>query len=182
LFRQLRYLDAWKGMFDAQLKKLEERSQFLPNFACERTHKYGAVSPWPSIPSISSNGILNTDSQRSSKKICSACFCSITSWLSLLQKIDRLSDLKAALTASVEPTQLSSTYVIYIPGLRSFSEIALRFQGGLCSECSKGQRCFALQDIAGDMLKNIEELPPFTSFLNEDFDGEAVVGEATDAN
>jgi len=72
--------------------------------------------------------------------------------------------------------------VFHIPGLRSFSEIASRFQGGLCSECLKGQRFFALQDIAGDMLKNIEELPPFTSFLNEDLDGEAVVGEANDAN
>jgi len=32
------------------------------------------------------------------------------------------------------------------------------------------------------MLKNIEELPPFTSFLNEDLDGEVVVGEVNDAN
>ena len=29
------------------------------------------------------------------------------------------------------------------------------------------------------MLKNIEALPPFTSFLNEDLDGEAVM-EAAD--
>jgi len=99
--------------------------------------------------------------------------------------MDRLSDLKAALTASIEPTQLSSTYAFNFPGSvyyagQSFSAIASRFQGGLCSGCSKEKRCCALKGIARCMLKNIEELPPFTSFLNEDLDGEAMVGVANE--
>ena len=99
--------------------------------------------------------------------------------------MDRFSDLKAALTASIEPTQLSSTYAFKIPGSgfysgQSFSGIASHFQGELCSgPCSKGKRCRALKGIAERMLKNIEALPPFTSFLNEDLDGEAVM-EAAD--
>lgn len=99
--------------------------------------------------------------------------------------MDKFSDLEAALTASIDPTQISSTYAFNIPGAQagqSFSEIASRFQGGLCFECSMGKRCCAMKGIAERLLKNIEELPPFTSLLNEDLDGEAVVGEGNDVN
>jgi len=164
-------------MFDAQLKKLEERSRFEPK-ACGPTYYYGVVLSWSSpIPSGSSNTIPNIDGP-DPPSLCSMCFCSMTSWVGLLQRMDKFSDLKAALTASIEPTQLSSTYAFNIPGAQpgqSSSEIASRFQGGLCFECLKGKRCCALKGMADRMLKNIEELPPFTS-------GEAVVGEGNDAN
>ncbi|KIM44434.1 hypothetical protein M413DRAFT_442416 [Hebeloma cylindrosporum] len=155
----LRYLEAWKSMFDLQLQKLEER---LGTQFCDTLAVFSRFHPLAGEHS----------------ELCSPCFCSVTSWISLLQRMDKLSDLKAALIASIEPTRLSRTYMFNIPGSfsssRDFSSLALRIQKGLCPDCLKAKGCLALPDIATRMLQNIEKLPPFTSFLNEDLDGEAV--------
>ena len=101
-------------------------------------------------------------------------------WVNLLQRMDELSDLKAALTATIDPRELSHTYVFNIRAANltgPFSKLSSHFQvgSGFCSYCSKESRCYATEATARRMLKNIAELPPFTSFLNEDLVGEAVV-------
>jgi hypothetical protein len=96
-------------------------------------------------------------------------------WVNFLQRMDKLSDLKAALIATIDPRELSPTYTFNIRAANltgSFSLLALRFQGGLCSRCSNlaVSWCCFMGAIAKCMLKDIEELPSFTSFLNEGLD------------
>ena len=103
-------------------------------------------------------------------------------WVNLLQRIDELSDLKAALTATIDPRELSHTYVFNIRAANltgPFSKLSSRFGigKGICSHCSIANRCYVTEATAKCMLKNIEDLPPFTSFLNEDLDGEAAVAD-----
>jgi hypothetical protein len=106
-------------------------------------------------------------------------------WVNLLQRMDELSDLKAALTATIDPRALSHTYVFNIRAANltgPFSILSSRFRvgSGFCSHCSQANECYATKATAQRMLKDIEELPPFTSFLNEDLDGEAVVDDGNE--
>ena len=92
--------------------------------------------------------------------------------------MEKFSDLKAALTATIKPKELSQTYVsntgiANVTGPSSL--LASPFQSGFCLPCSKSKQCDATERTAKRMLKDIEKLPPFTSFLNEDLERETVV-------
>jgi len=124
------------------------------------------------------------------QKICSPCLCSMIAWVNLLQRMDKCSDLDAALTATIDPMGISHKYVFDIQAasiVGPFSRLASRFDSGFCSSCSNRDMawargygfnstkgCGAMQITAKRMLKNIKELPHFTTFLNEELDGEAV--------
>ena len=150
-------------MFDAQLKQLEgagRASKCKPSYA---VLGFGRTGGYSVIEAVS----------------CGPCLCSMIAWVNLLQRMDELSDLKAALTATIDPRELSHTYVFNIRAANltgPFSKLSSRFQvgRGFCSHCSEESRCCVMEATARNMLKNIEELPPFTSFLNENLDGEAV--------
>ena len=144
-------------MFDTQLKKLERYPTVAKGTAC---------SIWQKSPNIGG--------------CCSPCLFTMTAWVNVLQRMDKLSDLKAALTATIDPGQLSSTYTFNIRAATvtgvAFSTLAYRFQNGLCKTCSDLKSwCYLMGAIPGDILKDIDNLPPFTSFLNERLDGEAEV-------
>lgn len=114
-----------------------------------------------------------------SSQSCRPCLYLMIAWVNFLQRIDKLSYLKAALTATMESRELSHTYAFNIgnptgPPTGSIL-LASPFQSGFCAPCSKAKRCDAMEGTAKCILKNIEKLPPFTSFLNEDLDGEVVV-------
>jgi len=114
-----------------------------------------------------------------SSQLCRPCLYLMVAWVNFLERMDKLSDLKAALTATTKSKEPSHTYAFNIgdPIGSSTGNILLTspFQSGFCPPCSKAKRCDAMEGTAKRILKNIEKLPPFTSFLNEDLDGEVVV-------
>ena len=98
--------------------------------------------------------------------------------------MDKFSDLDAALTATIDPMGISHKYVFDIQAaslVGPFSMLASRFDSGFCSACSESRlltkRCSAMHITAKRMLENIKELPLFTTFLNEELDGEAVANK-----
>jgi len=160
-------------MFDAQLKQLEGTKQAL------RCAEPSYISDSPLL-GFGLYTRAHVPSNLKPATSCRPCLCSMIAWVNLLQRMDDLSDLKAALTATIDPRKLSHTYVFNIRAANltgPFSKLSSRFQvgSGFCPRCSKESRCYITEATARGMLKNIAELPPFTSFLNEDLDGEAVV-------
>jgi hypothetical protein len=126
------------------------------------------------LEGIKIDGVSCKFSSHSSQS-CRPCLYLMIAWVNFLQRMDKLSKLKAALTAAIESRELPHTYAFNIgnPIGPSTSNIprAFPFQSGFCSPCSNSKRCDAMESTAKCILKSIEKLPPFTSFLNEDLDG-----------
>lgn len=139
-------------MFNAQLKQLEGTIQ--ARICSPIRMSSNLMSPAFSLPVTPGHRI-----DRRPSTSCGPCLCSMIAWVNLLQRMDELSDLKAALTATIDPKELSHTYVFNIRAANltgPFSKLSSRFEvgTGICSHCSAEGRCYVAKATAKRMLKN----------------------------